>query len=164
MTIIDRIKNNWIGGIIALSAICITGTWYTSFELFVKPRDFTIEQQKILIQDLREKIREHQDNHDSVISQNPLTSDTNIVLEPIWIYVNQPIQALSGQLLISVSSPSDFIHSATFDITLPDHPTLHFGVESVGTRREFTYKGKTYFFDILDASNIGAKIAISTKF
>jgi hypothetical protein len=162
MNLVEQLKEHWLGGIIAVAAICIGTTWIVVNEVSVKPRDFVIEQQKTTIADLKDKIKELQGDG-RPLSNQPATSESATVLQPTWVYENQPILALDNQVLIKVSSPSSFIHSATFDLEIPEQEPIHWGVTTVGTRKTFTYKGNTYFFDVLDTSNSGAKVTIAKK-
>lgn len=43
MTPLEKFKKHWLGRIFLIAAVCISGTWYVSDELFVKPRDFEIQ-------------------------------------------------------------------------------------------------------------------------
>jgi hypothetical protein len=160
MNLIDRIKEHWVGGLVAFTALCIGTTWIIVNELLVKPRDFTIEQQKTTIAELRDRIKEG-----PAVTQAATASaqPPGVILRPTRISVNQPILALDGQVLIRVSSPSGTSHSASFDLQVADQPPITWASETVGTRKTFTYKGESYLFDILDVSDFGAQVSISKK-
>ena len=164
MSLIDKVKEHWIGSLVAFAAICIGTTWIVATEILVKPRDFTIEQQKTNIADLKEKIKELQGEQGYLSTQKTNSSGSSaIVLQPTWIYSNQPLLALDDQVLINVSSLSSFIHAATFDLRIPEQQDIHWGVTIVGTRNTFVYKGESYFFDVLEVTDRSAKISISKK-
>jgi len=57
MSLVESIKKHWLGGAISLASTCIVAAWFTSNELLVKPRDFTIEQQRATIENLEKEIK-----------------------------------------------------------------------------------------------------------
>jgi hypothetical protein len=74
MTLIEQLKKHWIGSVIMIAAICISTTWLVSIELFVKPRDFRIEELRSKIADLNERIKELQTNP----SKDPVSHETEL--------------------------------------------------------------------------------------
>ena len=45
-SIVDKLKRHWIIGVIMIASVCVSATWFSLTELFVKPRDYTINQQQ----------------------------------------------------------------------------------------------------------------------
>lgn len=100
------------------------------------------------------------------IEMNGLESNDNqitpvIILEPTWVYEDKPILSFNNQILIEVSSPSSFIHCATFDLKITNHKSIHFGLTCIGDRRTFSYNNYEYIFDVLEINDLGAKVTIT---
>ncbi len=56
MTLIDRVKEHWLGGVILVGAVSVATTWFIANEVLVKPRDFTIQQRDDVIDEQRAAI------------------------------------------------------------------------------------------------------------
>jgi DNA repair exonuclease SbcCD ATPase subunit len=44
MNLFERVKQHWIGGVIAIAFLCMSTTWFAINEILVRPRDFEIEK------------------------------------------------------------------------------------------------------------------------
>lgn len=100
------------------------------------------------------------------MEKNESENDNNqitqvIVLEPKWVYKNNPILVFNNQILIEVSSPSSFIQCATFDLNIQNNNSIRFTLMCIGKREQFSYNNQDYLFDVLDITDRGAKITIS---
>jgi hypothetical protein len=178
MGLLEKLKEHWFGGVILFGCAVAGTTWLIANEILVKPRDFTIEQQKTTIADMREKIKDLQEEKGKGASESSLTSATPAktprlslarpgppsatVLVPTWISEGQPFLMFDDQVMIKVSSASGFIHSATIDIELPSEK-IHWGVLGVGETKTFVYRGQTYFFRIIEVMDRQAKVTIAKK-
>jgi hypothetical protein len=104
MDLLEKIKGHWFVGLVVFACILISSTWYVSYELLVKPRDFEIERLEARIAELQKRGKELQ----SKVATSS-SSDNARVLEPIWVSGGIPIPILSGQVLVT---PTDlYIHS-----------------------------------------------------
>ena len=104
MSIVDRIKKHWLSGAILLASSCISATWITSTELLVKPRDFTIEQQRATIENLEEKIKNCQAKIHELEKQpiSPVTSGGEPEPAPIPCRLNNLINCSVTKPIYSV--------------------------------------------------------------
>lgn len=160
MSLIDRVKEHWIGGVIAVTAISVGATWTVLNEVSLKPRDFVIEQQKATIASLTDKLRDadRQERQSALVA-----APSSIILQPTWVYDDLPLLALDNQVSIRLSSASSRSHFASFDVQIPEQDAIHLGFVGLGNRQTFSYKGITYLFDVLDVSDRGAKVTIARK-
>jgi hypothetical protein len=65
MDLVEKARKHWFVGIISIAVVCIGITWIVAIETLVKPRDFTIEQQKEEITQLKEKIKQYRRDRDN---------------------------------------------------------------------------------------------------
>ena len=162
MGLIERLREHWIGGVVALCVASVGLTWAVITEVSVKPRDFVIEQQKGTIAELNDRLKHSADAVHTGI-QSPADTPSNVVLNPTWVYDNQPVFAFDNQLIIRFVVGDGFLKVASLKMDIPDEQPVSFDSVNPGSRRTFEYKGNTYFFDVSDVSNTGAKVSIAKK-
>jgi hypothetical protein len=174
MGLLEKLKEHWLGGVILIGCAIAGTTWFIANEVLVKPRDFAIEQQKTSIADMRQKIKDLQEekgNGASDSSHTPAAPELRsagpsappaTALEPTWINEGRPFLMFDDQVVIKVSSASGFIQSATIDIELPSEK-IHWGVLGVGETKTFVYRGQTYLFRIIEVVDRKAQITIAKK-
>jgi len=126
-------------------------------------------------EDIIKKIVSETDSKDIAGEKN---TNSPTVLEPTWIASGASVPILSGQVMIRIrdyyyydivfdtDSEPDFScgenHIARIDINAPDVPKTHECL-NIGERASFTYKGRNYWINLLDANNITENIDTMSK-
>ncbi len=165
MNIVNKIKEHWVGGTIVFAVICISGTWYASNELLVKPREFEIQRLNTLNTELKQQVKDLK----KVPAHFP-DSDSPLVLAPTWVYGGKSITVLSGQILITPKDLYYYSKTSIFSIKCPGKEPIELKLR-VGEMETFVYDDQTYLFSLLDTdhsqglhgANARAKITIARK-
>ena len=65
MDLVEKTKKHWFFGVVSIAVVCTGFAWIVAWELFVKPREYTLEQNEKKINELKERISELKDKLDS---------------------------------------------------------------------------------------------------
>ncbi len=81
------------------------------------------------------------------------------------ILINEGIQVLSRQVLVKLKKLCCYGNKpkAYFEVTLPSMETKEWDDMENGTRRQFEYNNKTYFFDVMDIEKYGVTFIIKER-
>lgn len=95
----------------------------------------------------------------------PTSRDSDIVFED-WVSAGESAHALSGQLLLTVSSGYDSgkgKHTTNLQIKIADQGEEDWNDLVVGGRKTLEFDSVEYMVDVLEANKYGARIAIVRK-
>lgn len=141
MSILDRLKEHWVGALVALCAIVAAATWKVAWELHVSPRDFQIAQLK---DDLaREK-------NDGAVHQSPSgepAAQTSVIaLSETGVFEGSSATTSDGRVAVKITQVlGDVVSlSITLDAALP----IEFKKQAIGSRIAVDAGSLTYFVDL----------------
>ncbi|MCP4349511.1 MAG: hypothetical protein GY795_28855 [Desulfobacterales bacterium] len=82
-----------------------------------------------------------------------------------WIFINEGMHILSGQVLVKLKNLCCYTNRLTayFEVTLPNMEKKEWNNVGNGDRRQFEYNNETYFFDVMKIENFGALFTIKDR-
>lgn len=151
---LESLKRTRLGGLFLLVVACVSLTWTIQHYLYVSPKEERLKQKDERITELERRLSELSSGgsivqphdvgpgHDRAAVDDPL-----IVVPPTEVHETGSLQALSGQVLVTVTAN---MGKVALRVTTPEHiEGLHWEDLTAGDRREFTYGNDTLFVDVL---------------
>ena len=82
-----------------------------------------------------------------------LQDQSSVILQPKWVYENNSISIISGQILLNIIEVDIYLKTVTFEINTPSGESTKFAIKK-GKRGTFDYKQKKYIIDVLAIDEI----------
>ena len=150
--LVEWFKRSRIGQISLIGAACVGITWKIQNELIVEPREFYIkelEAKLAIAGPKRSTLHAPNSGDGQPVRTEPETAspDSIYVLLPTTVMQSGAIHAFSNQVLISVQA---YGGRANVSVKTPEtEEAIVWRNLEGGDRKEFTYKGNSYFVDIV---------------
>ncbi|MCH8125934.1 hypothetical protein IIC38_08240, partial [candidate division KSB1 bacterium] len=90
MNLKEKIENHLVIVVVVMFGAGASLAWFVANEVLVRPRDFTIQQQKETIAELREKIKQQMTSTEKIGKDQKETLEAELRPFLIRLFINQP--------------------------------------------------------------------------
>lgn len=165
MNVIEQLKKHWIYSLIGLIIVNTGIVWTVARYLYIEPRNYTIEQQKALISELKDKVNALRQGEEFESTSQQYSNNQAEILSKSTISEDAPILIFNQQVMLRTwaIAYSDYYKSACFSIEIFGQPPIRWEHLIPGQRKTFKYKNNTYIFTLFDTTHSGAVISIVKK-
>ena len=162
MSIADRFKNQSLISIFLLCCAAAVGTWAVENQLYVLPRDFTIQR---LERDLAAKKNQTESSTTTSHQNDSSATASQIIYKRGWVSKGHPISTDDGNCLIAVNDisgrPGEFL--VNLSVTVEGEAPLKFQNVASEKRLSFFSREAAYYIDIAEITKTQVAIQVTRK-